>query len=61
MYMDIFVKPSSHVLFFYSWNSDKTVVNSKESTKAGYGDKAKNYSRTRSWLSTNGYYAGTMW
>jgi cell wall-associated NlpC family hydrolase len=60
-YMDIFVKPGSHVLFFYSWNSDKTLVNSKESTTSGYGDKAKNYSRTRSWLTTNGYYAGTMW
>ncbi|MBS4537655.1 hypothetical protein GOQ27_04220 [Clostridium sp. D2Q-11] len=58
-YMDILIKPGSHVLFFYSWNSDKTVVNSKEATTSGY-DKTKSYTRTWSWLSSNGYSAKTF-
>ena len=60
--MDYYVDPGVHVLFFDSWaGSGMTTLNSKESTTDGSPQAAKNYTRTKNWLSTNEYYLKSPW
>lgn len=60
--MDYYVDPGIHVLFFYSWaDSGMTKLNSKESTIDGTPQATKNYTRTKNWLSTNGYSLKSPW
>ena len=57
--MDYYVASGSHILL-YNGDQNTTTIYSKESTTSGT-DKTKNYTRTKSWLSTNGYVARTLW
>lgn len=51
--MDIFIDRPSHVMFYFGDLSGQG-ISTKEATTAG-PEKAKNYSRTWTWLDTNGY------
>ncbi len=59
LYMDYYVKAGEHILLFKS-NKDTTTINSQEATTSG-DDKTKNYTRTKLWLSTNGYSLRSFW
>ena len=51
--MDIFINRPQHVLFYFGDLTGYGIA-TKESTTAG-DDKVKDYSRTWTWLSDNGY------
>lgn len=60
--MDFYVVPGWHVLFFSSWtDSTTTTINSKESTTDGTKQAAKNWTRTKNYLSINEYKLKTVW
>lgn len=58
--MDIYIKASSHVLFYRSERTDKTGIVSYEATTTG-DDKSQQTHRTYTWLSTNGYSLRSWW
>lgn len=58
--MDYYVKSGSHILF-YTGAQDTTTIKSEEATTSGSPQATKNYTRTKTWLSTNGYILRTLW